>query len=264
MPVIQHLDVDSAAAADPNASLKHSTHSKSHHEQSSKLGTEQAHVSTSLQPHGNPNHVTSKSNPQLSAALQPVELRQANRDDLLIVMPSSIDRMPIVTASRGWRQGVRTYIAFEQEADLQNASSIFRVRTYACQATPKRIHRSLDHCMHTGRVRKRNPPAQQSAISQERLVLCTHCSAWLCLPRIAHAPMHRGIRGPLTSFEPGRPMSPSCLLNSEQAASLCLCFRKESHTTMRCMESAQISMFLTPNGTRQATSEPLLLPSLLT
>ena len=129
--VVQHHDIDSAAAANQKASLEPSTHSKKHHERSSKLGAEQTRVSASLQPHGNLNNITSKSNPQLSAALQPEELPQADRYDLLIVMPSSIDRMPIVTASRGWRQGVRTYIAFEQEVDLQNASSVFRVRINA-------------------------------------------------------------------------------------------------------------------------------------
>lgn len=52
---------------------------------------------------------------------------KADRDDLLIVMPSSIDRMPMVTASRGWRQGVQTYVAFEQEIDLATAPAVFKV-----------------------------------------------------------------------------------------------------------------------------------------
>jgi len=52
---------------------------------------------------------------------------KADRGDLLIVMPSSIDRMPMVTASRGWRQGVRTYVAFEQEIDLATAPAVFKV-----------------------------------------------------------------------------------------------------------------------------------------
>ncbi len=53
---------------------------------------------------------------------------KADRGDLLIVMPSSIDRMPMVTASRGWRQGVRTYVAFEREIDLATAPAVFKVQ----------------------------------------------------------------------------------------------------------------------------------------
>ena len=121
--------VDSAAIPNHFGLLEHSAA----YEQSSKLGTEKTHVSASLQPDGTLNKATSKSKPHPSVAPQPVAIPQADRDDLLIVMPSSIDRMPIVTASRGWRQGVRTYIAFEEEIDLQDASSIFKVRTNACQ-----------------------------------------------------------------------------------------------------------------------------------
>ena len=146
---VQHRDADSAASASQNASHEHSVHSKNPHKQSSKLGNEQTQVSASLQPNGTLKNVTSRSNPQLPAGPPPASLPPADRDDLLIVMPSSIDRMPIVTASRGWRQGVRTYIAFEQDIDLNNASSIVRVRTNACQAPPKRIHCILDHCAHS-------------------------------------------------------------------------------------------------------------------
>ena len=145
---VRHRNADSAASANHSSSLEHSAHDKNLHEQTSKLGTEQTEVPASMQPNGTLNSVTSRSNSQLSAALHPASMPQADRDDLLIVMPSSIDRMPIVTASRGWRQGVRTYIAFEQEIDLKNASSIFRVRIHACPATPKRIYCSPDNCVH--------------------------------------------------------------------------------------------------------------------
>lgn len=148
-PVVQHHGVDSATAAKQNASLERA-HSKYHHAQSSKLGTEQTHVSASVQPTGTLYKVTSKSNPQLSAVLQPIARPQADRDDLLIVMPSSIDRMPIVTASRGWRQGVRTYIALEEEIDLANASSIFRVRTTMHVKLPSSAYIAvlINVCMH--------------------------------------------------------------------------------------------------------------------
>lgn len=122
MLVVQHHEAVSAAAAAQNALLERSAHGQGHQEQSSKLGTDQPRAPVTLQPDVILNNVTSKSNPQPVVKPQP-----ADREDLIIVMPSSIDRMPIVTASRGWRQGVRTYIAFEEAVDLKNASSIFRV-----------------------------------------------------------------------------------------------------------------------------------------
>lgn len=135
IPVVKHREAVSAAAAHQNALLERSAHGQRHQEQSSKLGTDQPHVPVSLQPDVTLSNVTNKSNPQPLAAPQPVVKPQpADRDNLIIVMPSSIDRMPIVTASRGWRQGVRTYIAFEDEVDLKNVSSIFRVCTNAFQA----------------------------------------------------------------------------------------------------------------------------------
>jgi len=69
--------------------------------------------------------VTIKSESQSADVVQ--HPPKADRGDLLIVMPSSIDRMPMVTASRGWRQGVRTYVAFEQEIDLATAPAVFKV-----------------------------------------------------------------------------------------------------------------------------------------
>ena len=58
---------------------------------------------------------------------QPTQGHAVSRDDLLIVMPSSVDRMPMVKASRGWRQGVRTYVAFEEDVDLKTAPQVFKV-----------------------------------------------------------------------------------------------------------------------------------------
>ncbi|DBA84620.1 TPA: hypothetical protein ACH3X2_006195 [Trebouxia sp. C0005] len=69
-------------------------------------------------------NVTIKSESQSADVVQ--HPPKADRVDLLIVMPSSIDRMPMVTASRGWRQGVQTYVAFEQEIDLATAPAVFK------------------------------------------------------------------------------------------------------------------------------------------
>ena len=33
----------------------------------------------------------------------------------------------MVKASRGWRQGVRTYVAFEEDVDLKTAPQVFKV-----------------------------------------------------------------------------------------------------------------------------------------
>ena len=74
--------------------------------------------------------VTIKSESQSADVVQ--HPPKADRGDLLIVMPSSIDRMPMVTASRGWRQGVRTYVAFEQEIDLATAPAVFKVLKAVC------------------------------------------------------------------------------------------------------------------------------------
>ncbi len=40
-------------------------------------------------------------------------------------------RMPIVKAGRGWRQGVRTYVAWEQEINVDSAPPAFKVRVSA-------------------------------------------------------------------------------------------------------------------------------------
>ena len=37
-------------------------------------------------------------------------------------------RMPIVKAGRGWRQGVKTYVAWEQEINVDLAAPAFKVR----------------------------------------------------------------------------------------------------------------------------------------
>ena len=58
---------------------------------------------------------------------KPAKVKPGKKEDLLIVMPSNIDRMPIVAASRGWRQGVKTYVTFEQEVDLATSSHLFKV-----------------------------------------------------------------------------------------------------------------------------------------
>lgn len=100
-----------------------------HHQQSSKLAMEQTAVLGALQQHGTLNYDTLTVDPKPAAALRPsvAKPQAADRDDLIIAMPSSIARMPIVEASRGWRQGVRTYVAFEEEIDLATAPSVFRV-----------------------------------------------------------------------------------------------------------------------------------------
>lgn len=67
-----------------------------------------------------------------TASGRPQKVQPGRKEDLLIVMPSNVDRMPIVAASRGWRQGVKTYVTFEQEIDLANSSSLFQVY-YAAQ-----------------------------------------------------------------------------------------------------------------------------------
>ena len=143
LPVVQHREAVSSAAAHQNAFFEHSAHGQSHEEQSSKLGTDQPHASKSLQPDGILNNVTSNSKPRPVVKPQP-----ADRDDLIIVMPSSIDRMPIVSASRGWRQGVRTYISFEDEVDLKSASSIFRVciNTFQAILQPTQLNLPLAAC----------------------------------------------------------------------------------------------------------------------
>lgn len=99
----------------------------SRHQQNIKLASQQSAVLEALQPHSSTNNATNTINPQPAAALQPSVKPAASRDDLIIAMPSSIARMPIVTASRGWRQGVRTFVAFEEEIDLATAPSVFRV-----------------------------------------------------------------------------------------------------------------------------------------
>ena len=72
------------------------------------------------------------SNSMDKSLLQPapvpkLHMHTSNRNDLLIVIPSSMDRMPIVAASRDWRQGVQTYIAFEEEINIATAPSVFKV-----------------------------------------------------------------------------------------------------------------------------------------
>ena len=62
-----------------------------------------------------------------------------SRDDLLIAIPSSVDRMPMVKASRGWRQGVRTYVAFEQEIDLATAPHVFKVSRAYISCNHRRV-----------------------------------------------------------------------------------------------------------------------------
>lgn len=99
----------------------------SRHQQNSKLASKQTAVLGALQPQGSLNNATNMTRPQPAVSLRPSVKPAANRDDLIIAMPSSIARMPIVTASRGWRQGVRTFVAFEEEIDLATAPRVFRV-----------------------------------------------------------------------------------------------------------------------------------------
>ena len=82
--------------------------------------------------------VTIKSESQSAYVVQ--HPPKADRGDLLIVMPSSIDRMPMVTASRGWRQGVQTYVAFEQEIDLATAPAVFKVLSVLWQCLIPKQH----------------------------------------------------------------------------------------------------------------------------
>lgn len=98
----------------------------SRHQQNSKLASKQTAVLGALQPQGSLNNATNMTRPQPAVSLRPSVKPAANRDDLIIAMPSSIARMPIVTASRGWRQGVRTFVAFEEEIDLATAPRVFR------------------------------------------------------------------------------------------------------------------------------------------
>ena len=138
-----------STAADNNALLDGSALGQRHDEQSSKLAIEQTPVSASLQSNGDLNNVTVRNIPEPAVALRPaVKPQPADREDLLIVMPSSIDRMPIVKASRGWRQGVRTYIAFEEEVDLDTAPSVFRVCFNAFQAACNTQLSAISHSCH--------------------------------------------------------------------------------------------------------------------
>ncbi len=126
---------------------------KRHHAQAGKSAAQQPMISTGSANAGSVHSITIKSAPQLDAAA-PHGASIADRDDLLIVMPSSIDRMPIVQASRGWRQGVQTYIAFEQEIDLTVAPTVFKVRrahTFGPSKTLAASHLSdlhMSHCRH--------------------------------------------------------------------------------------------------------------------
>lgn len=70
---------------------------------------------------------TSAASASSVASTTSAKTKPGSKDDLLIVMPSNVDRMPIVAASRGWRQGVKTYVTFEQEIDLANSSRLFQV-----------------------------------------------------------------------------------------------------------------------------------------
>lgn len=108
-----------------SAFFNHSDNDQKHLQQSSK--PEQPPVTASSHSNGSLNNAAVQSGFQPDTAITTAaKLMTADREDLLIVMPSSIDRMPIVKASRGWRQGVRTYIAFEEEIDLATAPSSFR------------------------------------------------------------------------------------------------------------------------------------------
>ena len=92
-------------------------------------------------------NVTIKSESQSANVVQ--HPPKADRVDLLIVMPSSIDRMPMVTASRGWRQGVQTYVAFEQEIDLATAPAVFKVlniKAVCFMAMPKYQSNTSQQC----------------------------------------------------------------------------------------------------------------------
>lgn len=200
MPAVQHHEAVSAAAAHQNALHERTAHGHRPEEQGSKTGTEQPRALVPLQPGGTRNNVTSKSTLQPSVALQPVvKPPPANRDDLVIVMPSSIDRMPIVAASRGWRQGVRTYIAFEDEVDLKNASSIFTVCTNAFQAVMQ--------------------PTQFITNSCYSVIVQLSWACWLCSLHTALALFMTDLSDKLDSSS-WNVHNPTCLLVSESVVLL--------------------------------------------
>ena len=126
-----------------SALLDNNDSDQRHDQQSSKLAHEEPLATASSQINGSLNNVAAQSGVQADIVLQPAAMLTADREDLLIVMPSSIDRMPIVKASRGWRQGVRTYIAFEEEIDFATAPSIFKVRTHLSASMPDSTHHLL-------------------------------------------------------------------------------------------------------------------------
>ena len=136
-----HLSIDGAdASAD---SLGQQSTSLQHHAQdsvhahasipnpSTSYGPESTDASLAKPSTYGPETTASISHGQLGAGIgssqQPTQGHAVSRNDLLIVMPSSVDRMPMVKASRGWRQGVRTYVAFEEDIDLTTAPQVFKV-----------------------------------------------------------------------------------------------------------------------------------------
>ena len=102
-----------------------------HRAQSDKLANQQRLAATNLQSSGSQDSMTIRKEfdgaVDGSARQHAVPSQLADQNDLLIVMPSSIDRMPMVQASRGWRQGIRTFVAFEQEIDFATAPTVFKV-----------------------------------------------------------------------------------------------------------------------------------------
>lgn len=119
---------ESQSGVQANTLLDRDSLGQRHHAQASKLADLQAMTLAGSSPSAPVQNVTIKTEPR-SAAVSNVFQRSlaADQDDLLIVIPSSLDRMPMVTASRGWRQGVRTFVAFEQEIDLASAPAVFQV-----------------------------------------------------------------------------------------------------------------------------------------
>ena len=120
----------SASTTEPKATLLNSRElGQRHHQQSSQFAAQEPLVSSLSHVNGSLHNVTFRSVAQPDpAGSSAAALNTASREDLLIVMPSSIDRVPIVEASRGWRQGVHTYIAFEQQIDLNTAPTVFKVQ----------------------------------------------------------------------------------------------------------------------------------------
>ena len=102
------------------------------------------------------------SNNSSTPTYTPFKVQPGRKEDLLIVMPSSIDRMPIVAASRGWRKGVKTYVAFEQQIDLATAPRVFQVLLQLPQSAV------LHHNMHI---------AHDTSLYQPKLGTAAHFQA---------------------------------------------------------------------------------------